>query len=198
MARKYQLKQRAARQNETRQRIIDAAVELHTTIGVAHTTLSAVAARAGVERLTLYRHFPTEHELFVACANHYLVTHPLPDPTPWALVADPLVRLRRALAEVYAYYHITEESWVHIPHDGQAHPDLAEFVAPYVERWGKMQAALGVGWEAPQEKSKLLEAALGHALDFQTWYSLVRQQELADEQAIELLVGMICCLMGSP
>src|SRR5215469_2787592 len=108
MARKYQLHQRAQRQAETRQRIIDAAVELHTTLGPAQTTVSAIAERAGVERPTFYRHFPDEHALLTACSSHYLVTHPLPDPTSWGLIADPQTRLRRALAEVYAYYRRTE------------------------------------------------------------------------------------------
>ncbi len=194
MARKYQLKQRAQRQEETRQRIIEAAVELHTTIGLAQTTISAIAERAGVERLTFYRHFPTEHELFVACSSHYLVTHPLPDPTPWGLIADPLTRLRRALAEVYAYYRGTEQRWVNIPRAGQLPPEVRQFTAPYTERWKEMRAVLAAAWEVSARKPRLLEAALGHALDFQTWHSLVRQQGLDDEQAIDLMVGMVWCL----
>src|SRR6266567_1003721 len=183
MARKYQLKQRARRQEETRQRIIDAAVELHTTVGLAQSTLSAVAERAGVERLTLYRHFPNEYELLVACSQHYLLAHPLPDPAPWRLIADPLDRLRMALGEVYAYYRRTEQRWVHIPRDKQS-----EFSAPYIERWSQMRAVLAEAWEVSMQTSRLLEAALGHALDFQTWHSLVRQQGLDDEQAIVLIV----------
>ena len=190
MARKYQLKQRAQRQEETRQRIIDAAVELHTTMGLAQTTISAVAERAGVERLTLYRHFPNEYELLVACSNHYLLTHPLPDLRPWRLIADPLARLRLALVEVYAYYRSTEQRWVNIPLDGQS-----EFSAPYIERWSQMRAVLAAAWEVSARKPPLLEAALGHALDFQTWYSLVRRQGLDDERAIDLIVGMVCCLV---
>jgi len=190
MARKYQLKQRAQRQEETRQRIIDAAVELHTTVGIAQSTLSAVAERAGVERLTLYRHFPSEYELLVACSQHYLLTHPLPDPEPWRLIAEPLDRLRMALGEVYAYYRRTEQRWVHIPQDKQS-----EFSAPYIERWSQMRAVLAAAWEVSMQTSRLLEAALGHALDYQTWHSLVRQQGLDDEQVIVLIVGMLCCLV---
>lgn len=195
MARKYQLKQRAQRQEETRQRIIEAAVELHTTIGPAQTTLSAIAERAGVERLTLYRHFPDEHALLAACSSHYLVRHPLPDPTPWRLLADPPARLRRALAEVYAYYRRTEQHMAALQRDAQVLPELREFAAPYLERLGQMRAALVAAWEVPAPKLRLLEAALGHALDFQTWRSLVRQQGLDDEQAMDVLVGMVRCLV---
>lgn len=196
MARKYQLKQRAQRQEETRQRIIEAAVELHTTIGPAQTTMSAIAERAGVERLTLYRHFPAAHTLFAACSSHYLVTHPLPDPAPWGLIADPSVRLRMALAEVYAYYRRTEQHTLAIQRDAQVLPALHEFAAPYREHWGEMRAVLIAAWEGPAPKLRLLEAALGHVLDFQTWRSLVRQHGLDDEQAIDLLVGMVRCLVA--
>jgi AcrR family transcriptional regulator len=196
MARTYQLKQRAQRQAETRQRIIEAAVELHTTLGPAQTTLSAIAERAGVERLTLYRHFPDERALLTACSSHYLVTHPLPDPTLWRLIADPQTRLRRALAEVYAYYRRTEQHTAALQRDAQVQPALREFAAPYIERFSQMQWALAAAWEVPARQERLLEAALGHALEFQTWRSLVRQQGLDDEQAIDLLAGMVCCLVA--
>src|SRR5256885_16777695 len=104
MARKYQLKQRAQRQEETRQRIIDAAVELHTTMGLAQATISAVAERAGVERLTLYRHFPNEYELFVAFSNHYLLTHPFPDPMALRAVCEPLGPFGPAVVQGFAYH----------------------------------------------------------------------------------------------
>ena len=71
MKRRYELKERARRQAETRQRIVDAAVELHTSVGPARTTISAIAERAGVERHTVYAHFPDEPTLFRACSTHW-------------------------------------------------------------------------------------------------------------------------------
>src|SRR6476659_2729549 len=79
--RKYELKQRAAEMAETRLRITEAAVELHGTVGPARTTVSAIAERAGVQRHTVYRHFPTDADLFAACSAHYVAAHPLPDQT---------------------------------------------------------------------------------------------------------------------
>ena len=64
--RKYELKKRAEQMGETRQRITEAAIELHGSVGPSRTTMSAVAERAGVERRTLYRHFPNEADLFAA------------------------------------------------------------------------------------------------------------------------------------
>src|SRR5688572_5903136 len=106
--RKYELKQRAEDMAETHRRITEAAIELHGTVGPSRTTLSAVARRAGVERRTLYRHFPTETDLFAACSTHYFAAHPWPDPGEWHAIGDPQQRLERALDELYAYYERTE------------------------------------------------------------------------------------------
>src|SRR5437763_13834809 len=102
--RPYRMKARAELQERTRQRITESAVELHGTLGPSRTSLSAVAERAGVRRSTLYRHFPDEAALFVACTDHWMSEHPLPDLEAWSDVSDPGERLRRALTEIYAYY----------------------------------------------------------------------------------------------
>src|SRR5215472_1724865 len=108
MARTYQLKRRAQQQDETRQRIVEAVVHLHETLGPAHTSITAIAEEAGVERLTVYRHFPDEQTLFSACTGHYLAANPLPEPADWMQIADPEKRLSVALTEIYAYYQRTE------------------------------------------------------------------------------------------
>ena len=72
MARTYTLKRRAEQQAETRARIVEAAVALHGSVGPAQTTFSMVAERAGVQRHTLYAHFPDERSLLLACSGHHL------------------------------------------------------------------------------------------------------------------------------
>ena len=104
MPRRYEMKRRAEQVERTRLRITEAAVELHGTIGPARTTITAIAERAGVDRLTVYRHFPTEDALFAACSAHWLGAHPYPDPAPWAAIADPRARLAGALGDLYAWY----------------------------------------------------------------------------------------------
>ena len=94
--RKYELKKRAEDMAETRRRITEAAIELHGSVGPQRTTLSAVAARAGVERRTLYRHFPTEAELFAACSSHYFAANPWPALDDWRAIRDPHERLEQA------------------------------------------------------------------------------------------------------
>src|ERR671921_2339620 len=104
MTRTYTLKRRAEQQADTRRRIVEAAVDLHCSVGPALTTLSMIAERAGVQRHTLYAHFPDERSLFLACSGLTLERDPLPDPAPWRSIADAQERLRVALAEVYGWY----------------------------------------------------------------------------------------------
>ena len=48
----------------------------------------------------------------------------------------------------------------------------------------------------PTRHGIILRAGLGHALDFQTWRLLVRQQGLGDEQATEVVLAMVRCLVS--
>jgi AcrR family transcriptional regulator len=176
MTRKYDMKRRARRQEETRRRIVEATVELHKTVGMARTTISAIAEKAGVQRLTVYRHFPDERALFSACSGHWRAANPPPDPASWTQVADPEERLRVALSEVYAYHRRTEPMAANVIRDAQVHPLTREMAEPYFRHWERIRYVLATGWGVEDELLGLLLAALGHALDFQTWRSLVRQQ----------------------
>jgi AcrR family transcriptional regulator len=188
MVRRYRLKKRAERQEETRKRIVDAAVELHGTVGPARTTISAIAERAGVQRLTVYRHFPDERSLFMACSGHYMADNPMPDPAPWRDIENPRERLHHALSELYAYYRRTEPMIINVLRDLPLKPVLQETVVPMLAYLEQVRNLLIVGWEVDERRRTLLLAALGHALDFQTWRSLVRQQGLDDDDAVELMV----------
>jgi AcrR family transcriptional regulator len=81
VTRTYTLKRRAEQQAETRQRIVEAAVELHSSIGPAATTVSMVAERAGVQRHTYYAHFPDERSLAMACSGLALARDPVSRPS---------------------------------------------------------------------------------------------------------------------
>src|SRR3954452_12985814 len=119
MARKYELKKRAERQDETRIRIVEAAIDLHTTIGPVRTSVSAIAERAGVQRHTYYRYFPDERSLGLACSGLYAQRNPLPDPGPWREIRDPGERLRRGLEELYEYYERNEPMLSNITRDAE-------------------------------------------------------------------------------
>ncbi len=195
MTRKYDMKRRAKRKEETRRRIVEAAVELHEAVGMARTTISAIAEKAGVERLTVYRHFPDERALFFACSGHWYAANPPPDPASFTQIAATDERLRVALSEVYAYYRRTEPMMANAVRDAPVHPLTREMAEPYLQLFERMRYVLATGWGVEDERLALLLAALGHALDFQTWRSLVRQQGLNNEQAIEVMVGMVRYLM---
>jgi len=197
---KYKLKRRAERQEETRLRITRAAVELHETVGPSKTTMSALAEEAGVSRPTVYSHFPDELSLFKACSSLDLSENPPPDPDPWAKIADPEERLRSALTEVYAYYLRRERMMHNVLRDAQGdtevNANLREVLKPFVAHWERMKEILARAWEVGEEESQqqlLLRGAIGVALNFQTWRTMVREQGLTDERAIELMVRMVRC-----
>ena len=194
MTRKYDMKRRAKRQEETRQRIVEATVEMHQTVGMARTTISAIAEKAGVQRLTVYRHFPNERALFSACTEHWSAANPPPDPASWTQIAAPEERLRSALAEVYTYYRRTEPMIANVIRDAEVHPLTREMAEPFFQLFERMRYVLATGWGLEDEQRALLLAVLGHALEFQTWRSLTRLQALSDEQAIQVMVGTITCL----
>ena len=194
---KYNLKARAERYQQTRQRIVEAAVELHRTHGATQTTITEIAKRAGVERQTVYNHFPDELSLFKACSAHNRALNPPPDPEPWKLILDPEERLRRALAEVYAHYRRNEQMLANVTRDAQANPNVRTVLEPRVKHQERMRDALAAGWEQGDQRrgKRLLHGALWMALEFQTWHTLARQQRFDDDESIELMVSMVRCLM---
>ena len=196
---KYKLKKRAERQEETRLRIVRAALELHETVGPSLTTICAIAERAGVGRPTVYSHFPDELSLGKACSSLGLSENPLPDPGPWEEICDPEERLRVALAELYAYFRRREGLWTNIQRDQELphrrdNPNVREIMKPIFGHWERMKEALCAGWETSGGPKQELVGAIGLALDFQTWRTMVRKQGMSDEQAVELMTRMVRCV----
>ena len=188
MSRSYQLKRRAERQDQTRQRIIEAAIELHQTIGPAATTVSEIAERAEVGRVTVYRHFPDEPTLARACSGQYFERHPFPDPNRWRAVSDPVERLRTGLRETYTYHRTTQAMITHVLADARDHP----VVAPYHAHWQHAAEVLTEPWRERGRRRKLLRAGIAVALSFDTWRMLTREQQLTDQQALELMLRLTC------
>ena len=193
MPRAYRKSKRAATAAETRQRIVDAAVGLHMSIGPARTTVSAIAERAGVQRLTVYRHFPDQTSLFRACVAHGWAVHPPPDHRVWAREPDPERRLRRALTELYAYYDEVGDALGVILRDLPQVPELAALNAPHLARWDRMRETLARGWGARSRRRRTLRAAVSLSLELTTWSSLVPRAGLTPEDAVELMVRAVRC-----
>jgi AcrR family transcriptional regulator len=195
MPRKYEMKRRAERVQETRRRIAEAAMELHETVGPVRTTVSAIAEKAGVQRHTYYAHFPEVKDLYRACSAHHMERNPLPDPSRWAEISGPEERLTRALSEVYAYFGDNEALLTNVLRDTPLDPVLQENNVFLFRHWEAMRDTIADAFEASGARREALLAAIALALDFQTWRTLVRQQELSQNRAVELMVGMVCCLM---
>ena len=195
MPRKYEMKRRAERVQETRRRITEAAVELHQTVGPARTTVSAIAEKAGVQRHTYYAHFPELKDLYQACMGHYVERNPVPEPSSWTDIAEAEERLRVALSEVYAYFSGNEAMVSNVLRDAVLDPIVQEIMVPFDQYWETVRDTIADAFEASGDRQEELLGAVALAQDFQTWQTLVRQQELSQDRAVELMVGMVHCLM---
>lgn len=193
MARKYTLKRRAEQQAETRRRIVEAAMALHGTHGPARTSFSMVADAAGVQRHTLYAHFPDETSLLLACSAHHLACDPMPDAARWSMIADRQERLQTALAEIYAWYERNAEIAASVLRDAEHHAATREAVgtriAPHFAAW---RAALGQGDNNPTR-----QALLELALSYHTWRTLARDGGLGSAAAASVMAAALLSAQGS-
>ena len=170
--RRYEKRARAAQEEATRRRVIEAAIELHGTVGPARTTISAIAERAGVRRATVYRHFPDERALFLGCSGAWRERNPVPDPATWAGVADPADRLEAALDALYRWYEQTEPMLTALLRDQEAMPIIAELQAGRLAYLAAAEDGLASGWGVRGKAAKRLRATIGLALDFYAWRTL--------------------------
>jgi AcrR family transcriptional regulator len=196
--RKYRKRRRAELEEETRLRITEAAVDLHGLLGPARTTISAVAERAGVQRATVYRHFPDEEALFGACSAHWRAQHPLPDLAEWAAVGDPSKRLRVALSDLYAWYEQGEGMLEKTTRDAPLVPAMRFAVESMGGWFAEAIAAILRGRPERGARRRRVEAAIGHAVSFATWRSLVRERGLSNREAVDLMHGLVGFAAGNP
>lgn len=189
--RKYRKRRRAEQERQTRERITQAAVTLHGTIGPARTTVSGVAREAGVQRATVYRHFPDEVSLFAACTAHYWATNPMPDPGAWSSITDSEARLRHALGEMYAFFRRIEGMLEKTSRDAGLVEAMARPVAEFRGYLNAAADAMIAGRPERGEARRRVEGAVGHAVSFPTWQSLVRQQGLEDAEAVALMAALV-------
>jgi len=195
-SRPYRMTKRSAAVEDTRQRIIEATVTLHGTVGPAATTVMGVAEQAGVTRATVYRHFPDDTTLFEACSNHWLTQQVPPNSSEWLLYDDPFERLRVALTDLYRFYRAGESMLRRIYGDKQSLPQKhREGLDARHEFF--CQALLGPFSVSPKRRH-LVRAAIGHAVEFWTWRSLCVDNGLEDRDAVELMVGLTAAAVHPP
>jgi len=167
--RPYRLGKRAEQRDRTRQKIVEAAVELHGTLGPAHTSVAQIAERAGVQRHTFYAHFPDERSLSLACSGHAMERDPLPDVEHWAALAPGRERIRFGLEQIYDWYERNEQLTACVVRDAEMHELTREIVtmrmAPTFARAGEL---LGEG------TANVATPLIALALDFACWRVLHR------------------------
>ena len=188
MTRTYTLKRRAEQQAETRRRIAEATVDLHSSVGPALTTFSMVAERAGVQRHTLYAHFPDERSLYRACSELQMERDPLPDAEPWRAIANQSERVRAGLLAVYGWYERNASLAACVLRDAEYHTLTKETVdMTFGPHMAAYQEILGAQLSAKQH------AVLGLALSFFTWRTLAREGDLKSAAAVDVMVQAIDC-----
>lgn len=185
--RAYRKSKRAEDEDRTRARIVDAAEALHGSLGPSRTSISAVAEQAGVTRATVYRHFPDDESLFLACSRQWLGRQPVPDPSTWTSYDEPTARLHTALTDIYRYYRAGEPMITLVLRDADAVPERVRQARLEQEQ----QWILTLLQPFPGRRRKTVRAAVAHAVAFTTWRSLCVTQGLSDRAAADLMVGMV-------
>ena len=187
--RKYELRKRADQVDETRRRITEATVELHRTVGPVATQITEIARRAGVQRVTVYNHFPDDASLYAACSSHWRALHPSPDPDAWLAIADPGKRLRVGLCELYGWYRETEPMTANILRDAGTVPAVGALVEQGLGRYLMLvRQTLSETLRVPAGCRTRVDAALCAVTDFHFWRSLA---SLGDTDAAALGAGLV-------
>ena len=194
--RPYVLRARAERLGETRARIVEAMMQLHQELGPSRTTVSAIAKRAGVERLTVYRHFRDETEMFAACSGRYLELNSPPHPGIWAAETDPGRRTRRGLEEIYAFFSRTAPMFEKTYRDAKESDSLADIMGRFDAHLRNLADDLASAWPAsggPTRRAVILR----HATKFATWQSL-GAEGLSDQEKAALILEWLSAATPEP
>ncbi len=185
--RTYRKVKRAEDEQRTRSRIVDAAEALHAELGPARTTVSAIAQRADVTRATVYRHFPDDESLFLACSGQWLSRQQLPDPDTWDDRDDPFAVLRSGLTEIYRYYRDGEAMLTAVLRDAEAVPRRIRDGRIALEHEWRNRLTRRI----PGGRRKTVQAAVAHAISFGAWRSLCVDLGLSNAAAVDLMAGMV-------
>ena len=180
------MRKRAEQVDQTRQRIIKAAVHLHGTVGPAETTIAGIAREAGLTRLTIYRHFPDDDAIFAACSAHWMAGQVPPDPARWLVATDPLTRLRVGLADLYRFYRAGEAMLTRIYRDKASMPLTRQQAIN--QRDAEFCARLLEPFDVTSVSRRRLRAVVAHAVSFWTWRSLCIEHGLTNREAVDAMV----------
>lgn len=194
MPRTYTLKDRARSQEDTRRRIVEAAIELHQAQGVGATSMQDIARKAGVGKVTVYRHFPTDEDVLTACSGAYFERHPLPDPAEWRVIRGPAERLSHGLRTLYAFHRETAPMMQSVLPELRAHP-LGRAYGDWLD---SVVSVLLEAWPGALRGDPQLGAALSLMVRFETWQHLAIACGLCDDEAVALVSRLVPTDTGAP
>jgi AcrR family transcriptional regulator len=195
--RAYRQRARAASHARTREQILDATIALHDEVGFPATTIAAIADRAGVQRLTVYRHFPNDGTLIEGCATRWHASHPLPTDR-WSAIADPRQRVRVALDALYGYYSTAETTLAQLIRERERIPLVGGWLEPYDRLIAGLRERLAEGWGLSGRPSAWVDALVAHVLRVDTWRSLVQDAGLEPADAARLMARSVSDLARDP
>ena len=176
---------------ETRQRILEATLALHSEKGIFGTSWQDIAQRADVSVATVYKHFPSLDELVPACGElMYAITRP-PSmeaaPQIFAGARSLEERLERLISELFDFY---ERGASYIETDFQ------ERQLPAVQEWeAHMRATIeGLTHEAlsPVTPDERTVQAASTLVDFSVFKSFM-ERDIPKEQAKEIMNEVLLC-----
>ena len=187
---RYRKRRRAEHEQQTRDRIAEAAMNLHQSVGPANTTVSAIAEAAGVQRATVYRHFPDDEAIFNRLHGPLLRAPPAPRPgplgarsrTPTSGCAWRWPRSTRGTARPQPMLSKTQRDREHVP---------ATAVKAFLGYFELIRESLMRGRRERGRRRARVAAAISHAVAFPTWVSLVSEGGLSDGDAIDLVAAMV-------
>jgi len=188
--RKYRKTRRAELQEQTRDKIVEAAMALHEDLGPRATSISAIAERAGVQRLTVYRHFEDDLAIFQACSSRWFELNPPPDPSSWQELAPAAHRTEVALLNIYRYYSETASMLSSVFRDEADVPALQEVMEGFRSYLGQIGNDLLKAWQTESKKRKDIKALINHALQFSTWKSF-SQEKMKERRIAEVMTECI-------
>lgn len=179
------MSQRAKAAEETRRRILEASLKLHSDQGFAATSWQDIAKEADVAVGTVYFHFPTPDELIPACSALGMTLVPPPSIEIFAGIRSRRERVRRLVEELFTFYEKSRAPMTHTFAEREHMPAVGRLA-------NEIQAAIRTLTAAALEPGAT-PGSVDRAdalLDFRCWQALV-ERGLTNEEAVEFATTLI-------
>ena len=175
------MQRRGRSEEQTRNRIVGATVDLHAERGIVATKPAEIAARADVSVSTFYKHFPTRAALVEACTRHAASLVPAPDPAAVKAVPEPRRRIASMCRTLFDFYAAREP----FLYTGRTEERVVNELRPAVARLRALRNAFVSAAIEGLALDREAAAAVTALADFWAWRTLRRDVGLSQLSAIE-------------